>query len=158
MSNKVTSRSYSYFLKFSYFNFSRDWFFQLCQKLQSLVKKTQGILGVKPWTLLLLIKYIISTCYLHTSLLPSSSFLPFQQETIPLQHIRLVECSKCLLRMLWYWSINRVIRYLLPSLLPTVVPSSCYSYPLSILCTHPTSTTLFPLQPLYSQFWANRGF
>jgi hypothetical protein len=46
ISNKVTSRSYSYFLKFSYFDFLRNWFFQLCQKLQSLVKKTQGILGV----------------------------------------------------------------------------------------------------------------
>jgi hypothetical protein len=44
--NKVTSRSYGHFLKFSYFNFLRNWFFQLCQKLQSLVKKTQGILGV----------------------------------------------------------------------------------------------------------------
>jgi hypothetical protein len=37
--NKVTSRSYGYFLKFSYFNFLKNWFFQLCQKLQSLVKK-----------------------------------------------------------------------------------------------------------------------
>jgi hypothetical protein len=46
ISNKVTSRSYSYFLKVSYFYFLRNWFFQLCQKLQSLVKKTQGILGV----------------------------------------------------------------------------------------------------------------
>jgi hypothetical protein len=30
-------------------------------------------------------------------------------------------------------------------LLPTIVPSSCYCYPLSLLCTHPTSTTLFPV-------------
>jgi hypothetical protein len=44
--NKLTSRSYGYFLKFSYFYFLRNWFFQLCQKLQSLVKKTQGILEV----------------------------------------------------------------------------------------------------------------
>jgi hypothetical protein len=29
ISNKVTSRSYSYFLKFSYFYFLRNWFFQL---------------------------------------------------------------------------------------------------------------------------------
>jgi hypothetical protein len=47
ISNKVTSRSYGYFLKVSYFYFLRNWFFQLRQKLQSLVKKTQGILGVK---------------------------------------------------------------------------------------------------------------
>jgi hypothetical protein len=45
--NKVTSRSYNYFVNFSYFSFLRNWFFQLCQKLQSLVKKTEGILGVK---------------------------------------------------------------------------------------------------------------
>jgi hypothetical protein len=45
--NNVTSRSYGYFLKYSYFDFLRNWFFQLCQKLQSLVKKTQRILGVK---------------------------------------------------------------------------------------------------------------
>jgi hypothetical protein len=44
--NKVTSRSDGYLLKFSYFYFLRNWFFQLCQKLQSLVRKTQGILGV----------------------------------------------------------------------------------------------------------------
>jgi hypothetical protein len=44
--NKVTLRSYSYFLKFSYFIFLRNWFFQLCQELQSLVKNPQGILGV----------------------------------------------------------------------------------------------------------------
>jgi hypothetical protein len=44
--NKATSWSYDYFLKFSYFYFLRKWYFQLCQKLQSLVKKTQGILGV----------------------------------------------------------------------------------------------------------------
>jgi hypothetical protein len=47
MSNKITSRSYSYFLKVSYSSFLRNWFFQLCQKLQSLVKKPQGILEVK---------------------------------------------------------------------------------------------------------------
>jgi hypothetical protein len=47
ISNKVTSRSYSYFLKISYFYFLKTLFFQLCQKLQSLVKLTQGILGVK---------------------------------------------------------------------------------------------------------------
>jgi hypothetical protein len=45
--NKVTSRSYNYFLKFSYFYFLRNWFSQVCQKLQSLVQKPQGILGVK---------------------------------------------------------------------------------------------------------------
>jgi hypothetical protein len=45
--NKVTSRSYGYFLKISYFHFLSNWYFQLCQKLQSLVQKTQGILGVK---------------------------------------------------------------------------------------------------------------
>jgi hypothetical protein len=44
--NKVTSQSYGYFLKFSYFNFLKNWFFQPCQKLQSFVKKTQGILGI----------------------------------------------------------------------------------------------------------------
>jgi hypothetical protein len=59
--NKLTSRSYGYFLKFSYFIFVRNWWFQLRQKLQSLVKKTQGILGItgqviwktKPWSLLI---------------------------------------------------------------------------------------------------------
>jgi hypothetical protein len=45
--SKVTSRSYGYFFKFSYLNFLRNRFIQLCQKLQSLEKKTQGILGVK---------------------------------------------------------------------------------------------------------------
>jgi hypothetical protein len=40
---------------------------------------------------------------------------------------------------------NRVICYVVPSFLPIVVPSSCYCYPLSIVCTHPTSTTLFPV-------------
>jgi hypothetical protein len=44
--NKVTLRSYSLFLKFSYLNFLRKSFFQLYKKLQSLVKKAQGILGV----------------------------------------------------------------------------------------------------------------
>jgi hypothetical protein len=47
VSNKVTSRSYGHFHQFSCFYFLRNWFFQLCQKLQSLIKKTQGILGVK---------------------------------------------------------------------------------------------------------------
>ena len=46
--NKVTSRSYGYFLKFLYFYFLRKWFFQLCQKLQSLVRKiSQGTIGIK---------------------------------------------------------------------------------------------------------------
>jgi hypothetical protein len=45
--NKVTSRSYSYFQKIEYFYFLRNWFFQVCRKLQSLVEKTQGILGIK---------------------------------------------------------------------------------------------------------------
>jgi hypothetical protein len=49
----------------------------------------------------------------------------------------------------WYFQSllekNRVIRYVLPSLLPTVVPFSCYCYPLSFLCSHPTSNTLFPV-------------
>jgi hypothetical protein len=40
ISNKITSRSYNYFLKVSYFYFLRNWFFQLGQK-------TQGILRVK---------------------------------------------------------------------------------------------------------------
>jgi hypothetical protein len=35
-------------VKFSYFGFWRKWFLHLCQKLHSLVKKTQGILGVNP--------------------------------------------------------------------------------------------------------------
>jgi hypothetical protein len=47
MFNKVTSRSYGYFLKFSYFFWLRNGFFQVGQKLQKLVKKTEGILGVK---------------------------------------------------------------------------------------------------------------
>jgi hypothetical protein len=46
MFNKVTSRSYSYFLKFSYFFWYRNEFLQVGQKLQKLVKKTEGILGV----------------------------------------------------------------------------------------------------------------
>jgi hypothetical protein len=37
--NKVILGSYSYFLKFSYFYFLRNWFFQLCKKLSCLVKK-----------------------------------------------------------------------------------------------------------------------
>jgi hypothetical protein len=37
--SKVTSRSYNYFLKFSYLNFLRNWFFQLCQKLQRFGQK-----------------------------------------------------------------------------------------------------------------------
>jgi hypothetical protein len=53
--NKVTSRSYGYFFKFLYFNFLRNWLFQLIEKLQNLVKKTQGILGVKHLPLHLLI-------------------------------------------------------------------------------------------------------
>jgi hypothetical protein len=50
MFNKVTSRSYSYFLKFSYFFWWRNGLHQVGQKLQKLVKKTDGILGVKPFT------------------------------------------------------------------------------------------------------------
>jgi hypothetical protein len=56
--NKVTSRSYGYFFKFSYFNLLRNWFFQLCQKQQSLVKKTQGILVVKSELLLPMIALV----------------------------------------------------------------------------------------------------
>jgi hypothetical protein len=55
--NKVTSNSCNYFLKFLHIYNLRIWFFQLCQKLQSLVKNTQGILGVNiicPFNLLLL--------------------------------------------------------------------------------------------------------
>jgi hypothetical protein len=47
MYTKVTQRSYSYFVKFSYLGFWKKLFLQLCQKLHSLVKNTQGILGVK---------------------------------------------------------------------------------------------------------------
>jgi hypothetical protein len=46
-SKKVTWRSYGYFLKFAYFYFLRNLFFQLCQKLQSLIQKIQRILGIK---------------------------------------------------------------------------------------------------------------
>jgi hypothetical protein len=46
MFNKVILRSYSYFLKFSYFFWLRSGFFQIGQNLQKLVKKTKGILGV----------------------------------------------------------------------------------------------------------------
>jgi hypothetical protein len=47
MFNKVTSRYYSHFLKFSYFFWQKNGFLQVGQKLQKLVKKTEGILGVK---------------------------------------------------------------------------------------------------------------
>ena len=47
MYTKVTQRSYSYFAKFSYFGFWRKRLFQLSQNLHNLVKKTQGILGIK---------------------------------------------------------------------------------------------------------------
>jgi hypothetical protein len=47
MFNKVTSRSYIYFLKFSYFFWSRNGFLQVGQKVQKLVRKIEGILGVK---------------------------------------------------------------------------------------------------------------
>jgi hypothetical protein len=47
MFNKVTLRSYCYFLKFLYFFGYRNGFLQVGQKLQKLVKKTEGILGVK---------------------------------------------------------------------------------------------------------------
>jgi hypothetical protein len=47
MFNKVTSRSYGYFPKFSYFFWYRNGFLQVGQKLQKLVKKIEGILGVK---------------------------------------------------------------------------------------------------------------
>jgi hypothetical protein len=47
MFNNVTSRSYGYFLKFSYFFWYINRFFQIGQKLQKLVKKIDGILGVK---------------------------------------------------------------------------------------------------------------
>jgi hypothetical protein len=45
--NKVTSRSYGHFLKFSYLFWQKNGFLQVGQKLQKLVKKTEGILGVK---------------------------------------------------------------------------------------------------------------
>jgi hypothetical protein len=48
ISIKVTSRFYSYFLKFLYFSFLRNVFFQLL-KTTKFGKKTQGILGVN-WT------------------------------------------------------------------------------------------------------------
>jgi hypothetical protein len=47
MFNKVTSRCYGYFLKFSYFFLVEKWILLVGQKLQKLVKKTEGILGVK---------------------------------------------------------------------------------------------------------------
>jgi hypothetical protein len=46
MFNKVTSGSYGYFFKFSYFFWYRNGILQVGQKLQKLVKKTEGILGV----------------------------------------------------------------------------------------------------------------
>jgi hypothetical protein len=47
MFNKVTLGSYGYFFKFSYFFWYRNGILQVGQKLQKLVKKTEGILGVK---------------------------------------------------------------------------------------------------------------
>jgi hypothetical protein len=47
MSNKVTLRSYGYFLKILNFFGWRNGFLQVGLKLQKLVKKTEGILGVK---------------------------------------------------------------------------------------------------------------
>jgi hypothetical protein len=48
MSNKVTWRSCSYFLKILNFFWWRNGFLQLGLKLQKFVKKTEGILGVNP--------------------------------------------------------------------------------------------------------------
>jgi hypothetical protein len=70
ISNKVTSRSYSYFLNFSYFYFLENWFFQLRQRLQSLARKTQGILGVKSGTPKHLRPHWVQSC-LKTALLES---------------------------------------------------------------------------------------
>jgi hypothetical protein len=47
VNNKITSISYGYFLKVSYFFWQRNEFLQLGQRLHKLVKKTEGILGVK---------------------------------------------------------------------------------------------------------------
>jgi hypothetical protein len=47
MLNKVTLRFYSCSLKFSYFFWKRNGFLQVGQKLQKLIRKTEGILGVK---------------------------------------------------------------------------------------------------------------
>jgi hypothetical protein len=72
--NKVTSRSYSYFQKIAYFNFLKNWLFQLCQKLQSLVEKTQGILGVNAINSTLHFLHIYHLIfYLKIIFLPSNS-------------------------------------------------------------------------------------
>jgi hypothetical protein len=47
MSNKVTLRSYGYFLHFLHSIFGEKWFLQLCPKLPGIVQKSQGILGIK---------------------------------------------------------------------------------------------------------------
>jgi hypothetical protein len=45
--NKVTSRSYSYFLKFSYLNFFEDLIFPTKSQTAKFGKKTEGILEIK---------------------------------------------------------------------------------------------------------------
>jgi hypothetical protein len=47
ISNKVTLRSYNYFLKFSYFYFFEKLVFLTMSKSAKFGKKTQGILGIK---------------------------------------------------------------------------------------------------------------
>jgi hypothetical protein len=47
MFNKVTSRYYSYFLKFSYFFWVEKWIPPSRSETVEIGKKTEGILGVK---------------------------------------------------------------------------------------------------------------
>jgi hypothetical protein len=61
MFNKVTSRPYGYFLKFSYFFRQRNGYLQVGQKPQKLVKKIEGILGVKGIEGILGVKELVTT-------------------------------------------------------------------------------------------------
>jgi hypothetical protein len=49
MFNKVTSRSYGYVLKFSYFFLVKKWISPTRSETVDLVKKLEGILGVNMW-------------------------------------------------------------------------------------------------------------
>jgi hypothetical protein len=49
MFNKVTSRSYGYFLKFSYFFLVEKWILPNRSEIAEIGKKTEGILGVNKY-------------------------------------------------------------------------------------------------------------
>jgi hypothetical protein len=56
MFNKVTSRCYSYFLKFSYYFFGREMDFSYKIRNCKIGQKTEGILGVKSKEYIVILK------------------------------------------------------------------------------------------------------